>query len=84
LESALRSGQVAAAGLDVLPEEPPAAHPLIEAWRRREPWLAGRLVITPHNAFHSDAAEIEMRHNAAETVRLFLETGVLRNRIKSP
>ena len=69
------------AGLDVLPSEPPAPHPLIDAWRAREPWLEGRLVITPHNAFHSDAAALEMRSNAAWTVRFLLEDGVLRNRI---
>ena len=83
LEAALRSGRLAAVGLDVLPTEPPAAHPLLDAWRAREDWLAGRLVITPHNAFHSDAAGVEMRCNAAETVRLFLEEGVLRNRIEA-
>ena len=81
LEAALRSGQVAAVGTDVLPTEPPAPHPLLDAWRRRESWLEGRLVVTPHNAFHSDEAAIEMRRNAAETARLFLEDGVLRNRI---
>ncbi|WP_448192026.1 C-terminal binding protein [Azospirillum sp. sgz301742] len=81
VEAALRSGRLAAAGLDVLPTEPPGAHPLLDAWRAREGWLAGRLVITPHNAFHSDAAGVEMRRNAAETVRLFLEEGVLRNRV---
>jgi D-3-phosphoglycerate dehydrogenase len=81
LEAALRSGRLAAAGLDVLPTEPPQPHPLLDAWRAREDWLTGRLVITPHNAFHSDAAGIEMRRNAAETVRLLLEDGVLRNRI---
>lgn len=81
LEAALRSGHVAAAGLDVLPKEPPQPHPLLDAWRAREAWLEGRLVITPHNAFHSDAAATEMRHNAAETVRLFLEDGTIRNRI---
>lgn len=81
LEEALRRGQLAAAGLDVLPSEPPADHPLIDAWRTRADWLVGRLVITPHNAFHSDAAALEMRRNAAETVRLFLEEGAVRNRI---
>jgi len=81
LEAALRSGRLAAAGLDVLPSEPPAPHPLLDAWRERADWLAGRLVVTPHNAFHSDEAAVEMRTNAAETVRLLLEEGHLRNRI---
>lgn len=81
IETALRSGRLAAAGLDVLPSEPPAPHPLLTAWRERADWLAGRLVVTPHNAFHSDAAAVEMRTSAAETVRLLLEEGTLRNRI---
>src|SRR5882724_267308 len=44
----LKSGHIAAAGLDVLPVEPPvepAPEPLC-LYRAREPWLEGRLVIT--------------------------------------
>ncbi|MFT4002218.1 MAG: C-terminal binding protein [Rhizobium sp.] len=81
LEGALRDGQLAAAAIDTFVEEPPRRHPLLEAWRRRDDWLAGRLVITPHNAFYSDHAAVEMRHNAAKTVRILLETGRLRNRV---
>lgn len=81
LEESLRSGRLAAAALDVLVREPPPKHPLLDAWRDRADWLAGRLVITPHNAFHSDASGEEMRRNAAETVRLFLEGKGLRNRV---
>lgn len=79
LEAALRSGHLAAAAIDTLVTEPPGHHPLLEAWRNREDWLAGRLVITPHNAFYSDHAAIEMRHNAARTVRILLDEGRLRN-----
>jgi len=57
------------------------AHPLIEAWRRREPWLDGRLLITPHAAFYSDEAIVEQRAKAAETVRLCLVEGRRRNLI---
>lgn len=81
LEAALRSGHLAAAAIDTLAQEPPAAHPLLTAWRQREEWLAGRLVITPHNAFYSDHAAIEMRTNAARTVRILLDEGRMRNRI---
>ncbi|MNH89818.1 putative 2-hydroxyacid dehydrogenase [compost metagenome] len=81
LEAALRSGQVAAAAIDTLLHEPPGNHPLLEAWRNREDWLAGRLVITPHNAFYSDHAAIEMRTNAAKTVKLLFDEGRLRNRV---
>lgn len=81
IEAALRSGQLAAVALDTLPQEPPAPHPLLDAWRAREAWLDGRLVVTPHNAFYSDHAAIEMRRNAATTVRLLLEGKGLRNRV---
>jgi lactate dehydrogenase-like 2-hydroxyacid dehydrogenase len=81
LEAALRSGHLAAAAIDTLAEEPPGNHPLLAAWRDREDWLAGRLVITPHNAFYSDHAVIEMRTNAARTVRILLDEGRLRNRV---
>ncbi len=79
IETALRSGRLAAAGLDVLPDEPPKPHPLLDAWRRREDWLDGRLVITPHVAFYADEAWIEQRSKACETVRLCLLEGRLRN-----
>ncbi len=79
VEAALRSGRLAAAGLDVLPDEPPRPHPLLEAWRRREDWLDGRLVITPHVAFYADEAWIEQRSKPCETVRLCLVEGRLRN-----
>ncbi len=81
LEASLRSGQLAAAAIDTLAQEPPGDHPLLLAWRKREDWLAGRLVITPHNAFYSDHAAVEMRHNAARTVRILLDEGRLRNKI---
>ncbi|MCU0983839.1 MAG: C-terminal binding protein [Acetobacteraceae bacterium] len=80
LAASLRTGHVHAAGLDVLPEEPPdPSHPLIAAWRTGEPWLAGRLLITPHAAFHSPEAQADMRRKAAETAALYLREGRLRN-----
>ncbi|OCJ43533.1 C-terminal binding protein [Agrobacterium rubi] len=81
LEAALRSGHLAAAAIDTLAQEPPGDHPLLSAWRERADWLEGRLVITPDNAFYSDHAAVEMRHNAARTVRILLDEGRLRNQI---
>ena len=71
LEAALRSGHLAGAGLDVLPVEPPAepVPSLLAAYRRREPWLAGRLVVTPHSAFHTPEAWADIRRKSAETMR---------------
>ena len=81
LEIALRSGRLAAAAIDTLVKEPPGTHPLLTAWRNREDWISGRLVITPHNAFYSDHASVEMRRNAAKTVKILLDEGKLRNQV---
>lgn len=83
IHTCLQNGQLAAAGLDVLPVEPPEDHALIHAWRNNEDWLRGRLIITPHNGFYSDSSMYECRYKAAETVRLYLEESVHRNAISS-
>jgi phosphoglycerate dehydrogenase-like enzyme len=80
LEAALRDGQLGGAGLDVLPGEPPdPEHPLLQAFRRREPGLDGRLLLTPHVAWFSAAARADLRRKSAETVRDFMLAGRLRN-----
>ena len=70
LEAALRSGHLAAAGLDVMPVEPPAdpVHPLLQAYRDRDPALEGRLIVTPHSAFWTPDAERDIRIKSAETM----------------
>ncbi len=82
LGDALRSGTLGAAGLDVLPHEPPVEHPLLSAWRDNEPWLRGRLIVNPHNAFYSEQSMWEARYKTAETARLFLDRGVHRNAVE--
>ena len=75
LEAKLRDGHIAAAGLDVLPVEPPADPPaLVRAYRARESWLEGRLVITPHAAFYSQQSVQDIRSKSAETMRAALLT----------
>ena len=60
------SGWIKCAGFDVLPVEPPNLNdPLLKAWASDEPAIANRLVITPHCAFYSDEAVVEMRQKAA-------------------
>ena len=70
LAAALRGGHLAGAGLDVMPVEPPTepAPALLRAYRARESWLEGRLVVTPHSAFHSPQAWEDIRRKSAETM----------------
>lgn len=81
LEAALRSGHIAGAGLDVIPQEPPPepAPALLQAYRRREPWLKGRLIVTPHSAFHTPEAWDDIRRKSAETMRDTLVLGIASN-----
>ena len=71
LYDALRSDRLAGAGLDVLPSEPPAEPfpKLFAAYRAREPWLLGRLIVTPHSAYLTPEAHLDIRIKSAETMR---------------
>jgi phosphoglycerate dehydrogenase-like enzyme len=72
----LRNDHIAAAGLDVLPVEPPVEPlpELLRAYRAREPWLEGRLVVTPHAAWFTPESEHDTRVKSAETMRAALLT----------
>ena len=61
----LKENHLFAVGLDVLPEEPPTSGKLIDAWKKQEPWLSGRLIINPHTAYYTDHAYEEMRKKTA-------------------
>lgn len=81
LHRALESGRLGGAGMDVMPVEPPVTpHPLFAALRADAPWLAGRLIVTPHAAFHSPAAWHDLRVKGIETIRRFFADGVIVNR----
>ena len=76
LADLLRDGHIAAAGLDVLPQEPPVEPipELLRAYRAREKWLEGRLVVTPHSAWLTPHAWEDTRRKSAETMRAALLT----------
>ncbi len=83
LAEALRAGLLAGAGIDVLPCEPPKqSMPLVRLWQAQStPFV--NLIITPHTAFYSDTAIIEMRTKVAQEVRRALKREPLLNCVNS-
>ena len=79
LKDALQSGHLRGAAIDVWPTEPPADDALISAFRAREPWLADRLIISPHSAFYCDESIREIREKGAREVKRVLEGNPPRN-----
>jgi C-terminal binding protein len=77
----LREEHIAAAGLDVLPQEPPVEPipKLLAAYRAKEPWLEGRLVVTPHSAWLTPHSWEDTRRKSAETMRAALLTNKPQN-----
>lgn len=77
---ALRSGRLWAFAADVLESEPPdPSHPLLAAVARREPWVEGRVLLTPHAAFYSVEALHEARTKGAEQLLRAARGEPLRN-----
>lgn len=74
LLAALRAGRLGAAGIDVLPEEPPIhGHPLLEA---RLP----NLLVTPHIAWAAREARQRALDEVVANIRAFLD-GEARNKL---
>jgi phosphoglycerate dehydrogenase-like enzyme len=76
LAELMRDGHIAAAGLDVLPQEPPQEPipELLRAYRAKESWLEGRIVVTPHSAWLTPHSWEDTRKKSAETMRAALLT----------
>lgn len=70
---ALKSGKLYNCALDVLVNEPPQlGDKLIDAWRKQESWIDGRLIINPHSSYYSKTSISELRRNASQNaLRLF-------------
>jgi D-3-phosphoglycerate dehydrogenase/C-terminal binding protein len=80
IPDAIRSGQLAGAGIDVLPVEPPPAdHPLLVAWRDPADPCHDRVILNPHSAFYSEEGLLDMRVKGAQAVRRALLGEPLRN-----
>ena len=65
LYDALVSEKIYQLGIDVLPDEPPKAGKLLDAWRSVDDPFKGRLIINPHTSYYSQRAYTELRRNAA-------------------
>ena len=74
LATLLKSGHLSGVGIDVVPVEPPVEPipELMRAYRAREDWTLGRLIITPHSAFYTPQAWDDIRSKSAETMRAAL------------
>jgi len=83
--SAIESGQLSGAGIDVLPvEPPPSGDPLITAWRNPDHAAHHRVIINPHSAFYSEQGLMDMRIKGAEACRRALLGLPLRNVVNRP
>ncbi|MCA8988094.1 MAG: C-terminal binding protein, partial [Planctomycetaceae bacterium] len=63
---AIESEQIAGAGIDVLPVEPPEVdNPLLKAWRDPAHPAFDRLILNPHAAFYCEEGLMDMRVKGA-------------------
>lgn len=69
LKDALRQGEIGGAALDVLAEEPPAAGDI--------PGELQNLIVTPHAAWYSEDALVELQRLTAQAIVDFFETGYM-------
>jgi D-3-phosphoglycerate dehydrogenase len=75
LVEAIEKGEIAGAGLDVLPEEPPSDSPLFDL---------EDVVCTPHAAWYSEESQTKLRRNTARNVAEYLRGKEPINRVNSP
>jgi len=69
----IKSGKISGLALDVLPKEPPENKGLISAWKNREEWLDGKVIINPHTSYYTQESYEEMRRKAASNAKIILD-----------
>jgi D-3-phosphoglycerate dehydrogenase/C-terminal binding protein len=80
IPAAIASGQLAGAGIDVLPDEPPPEDdPLVAAWRDPNHPAHHRVIVNPHAAFYCEEGFMEIRMRSADAVRRALLGQPVRN-----
>jgi D-3-phosphoglycerate dehydrogenase/C-terminal binding protein len=80
IPQAIRSGRLAGAAIDVLPQEPPPQdHPLLVAWRDKKDPCHDRVILNPHAAFYAEEGLLDMRVKGAQACRRALLGEPLRN-----
>ncbi len=80
IPAAIRSGKLAGAAIDVLPDEPPPDdHPLLMAWRDPNDPCHDRVIVNPHAAFYAEEGLLDMRVKGAQACRRALLGEPLRN-----
>ena len=80
----LKTEKVFSLALDVLPNEPPKNSRLIKSWKKREKWLASKLLINPHTAYYSTESYTEMRTKAANNALRIVKGLSPLNKINTP
>lgn len=85
LIAALEAGEIAGAGIDVLPVEPPAPDDAFTLAYQAlgSSKLQGRLIVTPHAAWSSPESREDARRLSVETAMLYLREGKLRNLVNA-
>ncbi len=79
----IKSGKLIGVGLNVLPEEPPKNCELIRAWKRRDEWVSGKVIINPHTSYYSQDSYVEMRKKAAMNAKRIIKGDIPFNIITS-
>ena len=69
----LKSGKISGIALDVLPKEPPEDMGLISAWKNRESWLDGKVIINPHSSYYTSDSYNEMRIKASKNAKRIID-----------